>query len=87
MLEPTILALIAQTLVLGSGLLWFLWSLRSQLSEVKSDVNHLQKAQEALTEAFAQLGRILTQVAVQDNRISMIEKRVDELAHGVGIIR
>lgn len=86
--EPTVTAgLIIQTLFLGTGLFWFLWGLRNELSLVKANVHHLEEAQKALTEAFAQLGRILTQVAVQDTRLSMMEKRIDELAHGRGIIQ
>jgi hypothetical protein len=40
-----------------------------------------------LTEAFRQLGKVLTQVAIQDNRINNMEKRLDELAHGKGIVK
>lgn len=64
----------------------FIWSLKSELGIVKRDIDYLQQSHKALTEAFNQLGKILTQVAVQDQRINMLEKRVDELSHGKGYV-
>lgn len=58
----------------------------ASISLMRKDINYIQDSQRALNEAFKQLGNILTQVAVQDTRLSMIEKRVDELAHGEGLI-
>lgn len=54
---------------------------------VKHDLHYLQESHKSLTEAFRQLGKVLTQVAVQDNRINNMEKKIDELAHGKGLIR
>lgn len=64
----------------------FIWSMKGDIKIVKNDIKYLQKSHEALTEAFSQLGKILTAVAVQDTRISMVEKKVDELAHGQGYV-
>ena len=64
----------------------FIWTIKGDLSIVKNDIKYLQDSHRTLTEAFNQLGKILTSVAVQDTRISMIEKKVDELAHGQGYI-
>lgn len=64
----------------------FIWSLKSEVGIIKRDIDYLQASHKALTEAFNQLGKILTQVAVQDQRINMLEKRVDELAHGKGLV-
>jgi hypothetical protein len=64
----------------------FIWTLRGDINIVKNDIRYLQDSQKALTEAFSQLGKILTSVAVQDARISMIEKKMDELAHGHGYV-
>lgn len=58
----------------------------ASIALVRKDVGYIQESQKALNEAFKQLGTILTQVAVQDTRLSMIEKRVDEIAHGEGLI-
>lgn len=60
--------------------------MKNQLSLMKNDIEHLEEAQRSLAEAFKQLGRVLTSVAVQDNRLTMIEKRIDELAHGKGLV-
>lgn len=85
--EPTItFGLILQTIILGTTIYTFLYNMKNQLSLMKNDIAHLQQSQESLAEAFKQLGKVLTSVAVQDTRINMIEKRLDELAHGKGII-
>lgn len=60
--------------------------IKSDISNIGLSLQHLQKQQEVLNEAFAQLGRILTQVAVQDNRLAMVEKNLDELRHGQGYV-
>lgn len=64
----------------------FIWSMKSDIGIVKRDIDYLQQSHKALTEAFNQLGKILTQVAVQDQRINMLEKRVEELSHGKGYV-
>lgn len=64
----------------------FIWTMKSDIGIVKRDIDYLQQSHKALTEAFNQLGKILTQVAVQDQRINMLEKRVDELSHGKGYV-
>lgn len=71
--------------VVGS-VIALLYSMKGDITIVKHDIYYLQESHKSLTEAFTQLGRILTQVAVQDQRINMLEKRVDELAHGEGIV-
>jgi len=85
--EPTItFGLIIQTIILGTTIYTFLYNMKNQLSLMKNDIEHLEEAQKSLAEAFKQLGRVLTSVAVQDNRLTMIEKRIDELAHGKGLV-
>jgi len=71
--------------VVGS-VMALMYSMKGDITIVKHDVHYLQQSHRALTEAFAQLGKVLTQVAVQDQRINMLEKRLDELAHGKGIV-
>jgi hypothetical protein len=71
--------------VLGS-VLAFIWTMRGDINILKNDIRYLQDSQKALSEAFSQLGKILTSVAVQDTRITMIEKKIDELAHGQGYV-
>lgn len=65
----------------------FIYTMKGEIGIIKNDIEHLEGSQKSLTEAFSQLGSILTSVAVQNTRISMIEKRVDELAHGRGFVR
>ena len=64
----------------------FIWTMKGDINIVKNDIRYLQESQKALTEAFSQLGKILTSVAVQDARINMIEKKIDELSHGQGYV-
>lgn len=72
--------------VVGSVMALF-FSMKGDITIVKHDIHYLQQSHKTLTEVFSQLGKVLTQVAVQDQRMSMFEKRLDELAHGKGIIR
>lgn len=87
-LEPTITLgnLLTIFSVVGS-VFAFIWTMKSDIGIVKRDIDYLQQSHKALTEAFNQLGKILTQVAVQDQRINMLEKRVDELSHGKGYVK
>lgn len=68
------------------GLIGGFYAIKTDISVIKNNILHLQETQRTMTEAFSQLGKILTQVAVQDTRIAMVEKRVDELAHGHGYV-
>lgn len=61
-------------------------SLRGQIKALAIDIGYIKENQKALQEGFNQLNNILTRVAVQDTRLNMIEKKLDELAHGKGII-
>lgn len=61
--------------------------LKNDIMKVSVSLEHLRDQQKVLNEAFAQLGNILTQVAVQDTRLNMVEKNVDDLRHGDGFVR
>lgn len=63
------------------------YGLKGDIRVIRHDMRHMEQRQEALGEAVKQLGQVLQQVAVQDTRISMIEKTVDELRHGHGFVR
>ena len=76
-----------QTLIIVSTVFSFLYAMRGDLNLVKRDIRYLQDSQKALTEAFTQLSKILTAVAVQDTRIMAMEKRIEELAHGRGFVK
>lgn len=77
---------IIEVIVVGAGVITLFNKMNASILLLRKDVSYIQASQMALNEAFKQLGTILTQVAVQDTRLSMIEKRVDELAHGEGLI-
>ena len=87
-LEYTIsIGSILQTVVLAATVLGFVYTMRGDINLVKRDIRYLQETQKALTEAFTQLGKILTSVAVQNSRMNMFEKRLDELSHGDGFVK
>ena len=65
----------------------FFFAMRSDINVLRSEMGNLKLTQQSMTEAMAQLGQVLTSVAVQDTRINMIEKKIDELAHGRGYVR
>lgn len=63
------------------------YALKNQIATLRQDIDHIKDNQRDLSESFKQLGSILTKVAVQDTRLNMIEKKLDELSHGQGFIR
>lgn len=73
--------------VLVTGALMFFVNIKSDIKNIKYKVHQLTSEQQAMTEAFKQLGAILTQVAVQDTRIQHVEKQIDELRHGQGFVK
>lgn len=77
---------VLQILITMGSLYAGFYGLKGTIGVIRNDISHLQESQRTMTEAFQQLGKILTQVAVQDTRISMIEKKIDELAHGEGLV-
>lgn len=86
-LEYTItIGSILQTVVYTAAAVAFFYAMRTDINILKHDMRNLQENQRTMTEAFSQLGRILTSIAVQDNRIVMLEKYIDELRHGKGIV-
>lgn len=75
-----------QMVAMVGGGLWVFFQLRADVRILKNDISNMEKRQNDLNEAFTQLGTILTQVAVQDQRMVQIEKTVDEMRHGQGFV-
>lgn len=82
-----------QIVVIMVGGVAVFFKLQGEVRIVRHDMNNLKERQEGLNEAFKQLGDILRQVAVQDERMAGWERRigavegtVDELRRGVGFI-
>lgn len=87
-LEYTItIGSILQTVVYTAAAVAFFYAMRTDINILKHDMRNLQSSQHAMTEALSQLGRVLTQVAVQDARLVMLENRIDELRHGKGLVQ
>lgn len=94
MIDPTVsVGNLLQMIVIVVGGLSVFFALRADVRVMRHDMNNLKERQEALSEAFKQLGDILKQVAVQDERlveqsrrIGAAERTIDELRHGKGFI-
>lgn len=82
---PIVVNLLQVVSILGAWI-WMFLSMRSEIRILRHDIKGLEKAQILLNEAFTQLGSILTAVAVQDTRLAMLEKHIDELRHGQGFV-
>lgn len=63
------------------------FGMKGEIRILRHDVRSVEKTIENLSESLKQLGSILTQVAVQDSRLGMIERAIDELRHGNGYIK
>lgn len=75
-----------QMLVIVVGGLSVFFTLRADVRVMRHDMGNLKERQDALNEAFKQLGTILTQVALQDQRLVQMESRISELSHGEGYV-
>jgi hypothetical protein len=73
------------TAIVG-GIISFAVYIRTELAQLRIDVTQIKSQQMLLMDSIKQLNNILTQIAVQDVRISMIEKDIDEIRHGKGMI-
>ena len=73
--------------LLTFGAVGFFIALRNDIYALRGDINNIKESQKSLQEAFSQLNSILTKVAVQDVRLNMIDKKLDELAHGQGFVK
>lgn len=66
---------------------WVFAMMRGDIRIIQQDIEYIQKKQTDLTAALLQLGTILTKIAVQDTRLAMVDKSIDELRHGQGYIK
>ncbi len=69
-----------------AGVVGFFFWMRTELVNLRSDMSQIKDQQKMLMESLKQLNTILTQIAVQDARLNMIEKDIDELRHRKGFI-
>lgn len=62
------------------------YAVRSDLRVLRHDVQNLGNRQDGMQTALTNISTVLTTVAVQDVRLAMVEKTVDELRHGQGYV-
>ncbi len=73
-------------ITIAGGILGFIIYLRTELLSLRKDMTYIKTHQDSLMDGIKQLNTILTQIAVQEVRLNMIEKNVDELRHGKGFV-
>lgn len=78
--------LLTVAMLLVSGV-WAFAKITSDVRVVKNDLRHVIATQVSLTENLVQLGALLTRVAVQDERLLMMSKKIEELSHGQGFVK
>lgn len=73
-------------LTLGTGVLFFMSSIKYKVDYMEESIEDLKKSQKELSNHMLKLSQIITTVAVQDSRLEVLERAVDELRHGSGFI-
>lgn len=82
----TILATLFNTIVVFGSVIGFFWKVKSDISYLKFDLRILHETTKLMQQTLDQLNKVLTQVAVQDTRLLMLERTIDEMKHGQGFI-
>lgn len=77
---------IFKAVAIVGGIVSFVVYIRTELTQLRQDVTLIKEHQGLLMDAIKQLNMVLTQIAVQDVRLNMIEKDIDELRHRKGFI-
>ena len=77
---------ILRAIAVIGGVISFIVYLKTELSSLRIDVGLIKDKQQMLMDTMKQLNTVLTQIAVQDARINMIEKDIDEIRHGKGMV-
>jgi len=72
--------------IAAGGVFSFVLYLKSEITSLRSDVTQIKEHQKMLMDAIHQLNTILTKIAVQEARLNMIEKDIDEIRHGKGMV-
>lgn len=75
-----------QAMIFVGSIIALYFAMKADIRLLKHDMTSIKQRQETLSDAFTQLGTILTQVAVQDTRINRIEADIKELRHGEGFV-
>lgn len=77
---------ILKAIAIVGSIVSFVVYIRTELSQLRADVTLIKDHQTTLMDSIKALNTILTQIAVQDVRLNMIEKDIDELRHGKGMV-
>lgn len=78
---------IVRGIAIVGSVIAFIVYVRAELISLRLDITQIKEHQKLLMDAIQQLNTILTKIAVQEARLNMIEKDIDELRHGQGFIK
>lgn len=77
---------VARFLTIGGGIIGFVVFVRNELTQLRADISRIDDKLKIFQDSIKHLSDILTQIAVQNVRLNMIEKDIDELRHRKGFI-
>lgn len=63
------------------------FAVRSDIKILRHDVKLIESKQSILGNAFENIGHVMRDIALQNQRMGYLEKMVDELRHGRGIVK
>lgn len=77
---------IIEIAVIAVGGIIFMLKMQNRVDLLALEVTHVEDQLKLMSKSFEQIGEVLTKVALQDQRISSMEHRLEELAHGEGFV-
>lgn len=77
---------IFKILILTFGAVGFYFAIKNDISSLKRELCHVKDNQRSIVESISKLSQLLIQVAIQDTRLNMLEKKLDDLSHGHGFV-
>jgi hypothetical protein len=63
------------------------FAVRGDIKVLRHDIKSIEHRQTILGTAFEAMGHIMRDIAVQNQRMGYMEKMIDELRHGKGLVR
>lgn len=76
-----------QIVLIMSACFAMFMGMKNDIKVLRVDLVNMREHLKSLQDAFSQLSSVLVQVAVQDTRLTMLDKRINELSHGHGYVK
>lgn len=75
-----------EIVVIAVGGIVFAVRMQGRVDLLALEVTHVKDQLKLMAQSFDQVSDVLTKVALQDQRIVNLERRLEELAHGEGFV-